>query len=237
MVHTDALTFDPRNLSKLYRRTADGNKIADPILDGASTVLEAFYEERTLLHELESALKDDPSLSGPARATKLRSQAMKAREHLAKLVEEAMPKFIELRDKLDAKTAAPAAPTSPVDLALESDLRAAIRGMKSTEKLKLIDQLDDRIAGAALRGHPITAGLTASEQDMIRDRYRQSAHPGASETLYAWNEAISKITEVDKEFARQTKGMVDNTDALRVERSQERIAAATANGKAKGEAA
>jgi hypothetical protein len=79
----------------------------------------------------------------------------------------------------ERQMSAPTPPESDEGLRREGNLIAAIRGMKSEERSKLLDKdnLDDELAGAILRSHHIAVGMTKSEQDLFRATWQRHKFP------------------------------------------------------------
>jgi hypothetical protein len=114
-------------------------------------------------------------------------------EIIAMKLDEATAKVTREIEAIERETSAPPAPHDAVGLTLESDLRRALLTMKPSEREKLIDNLDDRMAGAILRGHPATVAMTEAGQQLYRQRWRKARFPGETERLARLGTALARV--------------------------------------------
>jgi hypothetical protein len=70
---------------------------------------------------------------------------------------------------------------------------AAIRGMKSEERAELMSRMDDEIAGAVLRNHPVALGMTANEQNLFRLAWRKKRFSAETDQLDRNHRALAYV--------------------------------------------
>jgi len=169
-------------------------------VEAVAEALRFACEASEKISDLAVTLKANKDLSPSGRVRRFREQEPNFREPaLAKL--DSTKGLIEARIKDGArKMSAPPPPEGEQGLRRESNLIAAIRGMKPEERSKLRDQEnieDDEVAGAILRSHHVAIGMSKNEQDSFRIAWQRRKFPGQADKLSRLDRALRHIERAE----------------------------------------
>jgi hypothetical protein len=190
---TALLPLDPNNLARLYKRSADGERISDPALDALSAALGVAFQSGEKISALASALKDDLTIAPAARALKLRETALKLGASAAAKLDAAKERALREMEAVERQTGSPPPPANPLAMQLEAELRAHLASMKQSERDKYLGKPDDVIAAAVLRGHPALCSMTEAEQKIYRERWRQTRYAAEADRIARLTKAIEAV--------------------------------------------
>jgi hypothetical protein len=183
----ELIGLNPGNLRPLFA----GTRATDSGVEAVTEAMRFASEAGEKIGALALALKANKDLSSSGRVKKFREEEPKLREPaIARL--NAVKALMESKIK-DSEHQMSAPPPSEDDAGLrrESNLIAAIRGMKPEQRSKLLDNLDDEVAGAILRSHHFAVGMTKSEQELFRITWQRRKYPDHVDQLARLNSGMS----------------------------------------------
>lgn len=156
-------------------------------------------ENANRLADLGAALEADPTLPDGMKRARLREAALSLGERVAAELDKARSVAEAEARSVASATAAPPAPRDPAGLAIEGELRSALRSMTFADRRKALEA-DDRVLGAALRGPALLSGLGEAEAAAAANSYRSRAHPQAAQRLDRLERAQAAVDRVGKSF-------------------------------------
>jgi hypothetical protein len=181
--------LDPNSLTRLY----SGDSGKDTGIAAVANALRVALDACGKIDSAAAALKADKGLSPSGRVSKFREQERKLREPALAKINTARA-LVESKIKdIKRRMSEPPPPEDDAGLRRESNLIAAIRAMKPDQRLELSNNLDDEIAGAILRSHPVAIGMTASEQDAYRIAWQKKRCPDEAGHLNRNSRALAYI--------------------------------------------
>jgi hypothetical protein len=100
-------------------------------------------------------------------------------------------------ERLEAETSGPPEPKHVSGSMLEAEIRSALAAMKPADRAKAlseaVEQGDDLVLGAALRGPRLLTGLGAAERDMLRHKWRARHFPAEIERAQRLKAAVADL--------------------------------------------
>lgn len=202
--------FQSRNLPTVQKMRYLGDSIVDaaPDAKGPKTVAGLTEAARMMMNICRHAktqcdsqgsnilrIWEDPSITDAARVTRSAAVAKRAMESVQQQFaihgDAALNELVSMRARL-AATWAP--PTNPGRAALDTELRAALKGMSDSERLTVV-KTDPEFRAAAARGHPFLSGLTPATHEALRNEHAAAQEPDlaaqAADLDMAFNAAIN----------------------------------------------
>lgn len=154
------------------------------------------------LATLGEALAADATLPDAAKRARLREAALGLGSRVAAELDKARSVAEAELASIASATAAPPAPRDPGALAIEAELRAALRQMTHEDRRAAL--ADDRVLGAAMRGPALLAGMSEAEAAATAEAYRKRAHPAAAARVDKIARARDALDRVGKSFMGYT---------------------------------
>lgn len=148
----------------------------DPVLTSLANAVRTARESAQGLVQLASAAYADASIPRAAAAIQVKASATSRGERVAALLDAGLAKATEIIAAIDKATFAPAAPASASALHMETEVRAALKGLKRDERAKLLHDAmandDMALIGAVLRAPHFLTGMLPTELEALRHAYR-----------------------------------------------------------------
>ena len=183
---------------------------------------------------LHGAVTSDKTATAEASAIRARDGALRLAEQAAKALDRGRKTAATEIAKILAETSAPPAPkgSDPVAIALESEIRASLRGMTREERGKAlaaaVSNGDDATVGAFLRGPTYLTGGSDTEREMRRHAWRLARHPEAVDREARLKKAIAATEQGAKALIAFTKELAESPETVIAEASARRASEALA---------
>jgi hypothetical protein len=194
--------LSPDNLKALYT----GNSEVDQQITAAGVALRVALEAGEKLEADAATLKANQDLSASGRMKKFREMEAGPRQAALRKLSSAVQQVSARIEALEQQMLVLPTPDDE-GARRENNLVNAIRAMDPERRRKLVDQLDDEIAGAVLRNHPLALGMTASEQEMFRAHWQNgkfSAERKSLEREAAILGHLQRAATILDEFSEET---------------------------------
>lgn len=189
------LALNPDQVGGLRARDPQtGAPVQDVAVDALERALQAAHAQAQGVVTLAAALALDGSLTGPAKALRLRQAALQAGDRAATALDAARAQLVAAADQLQAQIAAP--PLNPAAAAAEAEIRSGLRALRPAARAKAVAEAlaadDLLVVGAALR-LPLAAGLTADERGVLQATYQGRFHPSEVARLARLQRAVGVV--------------------------------------------
>lgn len=189
----------------------------DPEIEGLARAVAAARQQAEALAQAAQRVSDDITLTVEARALRRRTIAMESAARVAKLLDAARAQATVSVEQLRSRTAMPPVPREPGAIALEGEIRAALKSLPESERDAAISEAfanrDAAIVGAVLRGPAFLSGVGAAKLPIYQRRYRDTWHPDDSAALDRRVKALEKFESLGRLFVSWSGKLINNRQA------------------------
>jgi hypothetical protein len=207
-------------------RDADGEIVKDAMLDAVASAMAEARTAAERIAALSEAVGTDRTITLQAGALKLRQAALKSSEKVAGKLDQARAKVTAEIERMARDTAKPPDPATPLAMQLEAEMRTRLAAMKEDERRRVIgvgfNKRDALLMASVLR-HPALIGMTASEFDVCRERYRWSEHPVEADRIERLTKGVAALDNCGKSFIGMIETATKSPAAVKAAQAVETV--------------
>ncbi|MEZ2219628.1 hypothetical protein [Rhizobium sp. RCC_161_2] len=221
-----------------YARSPSGEVVGDAALAALVAAVRLTRQNSEALASYADTLASDRLLAPTAARLRLRDNALKLAEATARKLDEAKARAQREVEEADTLTSMPPAPRDALTAGLEAEIRGRLAALSDKTREEVVsrafEEKDLSIISAVLRGPAMLTGMSQARHDMVRNRYRTTFHPEATERRRRLADALEATERTGRSFinyiATATTGAaIEIADAsARSQAAEQAIAAAIA---------
>ncbi|MES0024965.1 MULTISPECIES: hypothetical protein [unclassified Mesorhizobium] len=176
-------SLDPANVARYRKKDPRADTVQpDPELDSLAAALGAAQTAAAEIDTLAATVAADRSKPPAENAIRLRAAATSIGQRGVARLDLALARTQGELDRLTTGTWAPPAPKTAIEEARASELRTVLRSLAPKDRTTAIGERlaagDDVFLAAILAGiDPLMTGMTTTEIDAVRHRWRQQKFP------------------------------------------------------------
>jgi hypothetical protein len=193
--------------------------VADDVLGEMAAAMKAARVGAEQMAEVHASVSANTSMLPDARTLQIRKTVTTLGERAAARLDGARSKALAELDRLRRETSAPPVPGNQLIAALEAESRSALRSMGAKHRGRVIHSAiengDDVVVGAILRGPPMLSGLTDAEREMRRSVWRKKRHPGVLDREERLGRAVAALERGGSGLIALVADITDSPSAKR----------------------
>ncbi|WP_256750311.1 hypothetical protein [Mesorhizobium sp. Mes31] len=175
-------SLDPANVERYRKKDPRAGTVEpDPELDGLAAALGAAQSAATEIEQLARTITADKTRTAQDNAVRVRTVATTIGQRGVARLDSALERTRAEVARLTASTWAPAQPRNAIEEARASELRAVLRQMDDKSRATAIGGRlaagDEAFLSAVLNADSLLTGLSATELESVRHRWRRQKYP------------------------------------------------------------
>jgi hypothetical protein len=220
-------------ISRYFTRDrATGAIVKDPALETLHDSVAFGRQAAEQMAAAYDAIMFDQTRTEAQRLVESRKIVATLAEKAAKRLDEARTRAEIALGEIRSKTNAPAPPMTPGEIALDAEVRAALKAMSDKDRgaaiVAAIRDGDDAILRAALTGPEMLLGMGKAQREAYRHQWRQARHPNETDREHRIAKAMAASELAGRSLISFVGSLSENPKAKLAQSAADRAEAAKA---------